>query len=68
MIGRIVCYFRGHRRGKLRMTVRAKFAVQSITTSKAWSGPGLIGTVHLQPVTSGSDENKAFYAATRDHG
>lgn len=46
------------------MTVRAKFYVHSITTHKAWNGPGLMGTVHLQPVTSGSDENKAFYAAT----
>lgn len=46
------------------MTVRAKFVVQSITMSKAWNGPGLVGTVKLIPVTSGSDENKAFYAAT----
>lgn len=46
------------------MSVRAKFFVQSITTSKAWNGPGLMGTVRLQPVTSGSEENKAFYEAT----
>jgi hypothetical protein len=46
------------------MTVRAKFVVQSITTHKAWNGPGLMGTVHLTPVTSGSDENKAFFDAT----
>lgn len=47
------------------MTVRAKFVVNSITTSRAWNGKGLMGTVHLQPVTtSGSDENKAFYEAT----
>lgn len=46
------------------MTVRAKFYVQSITTSKAWNGPGTMGTVHLNPVSSGSDENKKFYEAT----
>lgn len=46
------------------MAVRAKFVVQQIVTHKAWNGPGLMGTVHLMPVTSGSDENKEFYAAT----
>ena len=46
------------------MTVRAKFAVQSITTTKAWNSPGLMGTVRLSPVTSGSEENKKFYEAT----
>jgi len=46
------------------MTVRAKFVVQSITMQKAWCGPGLMGTVTLNPVTSGSDENKAFYASS----
>lgn len=46
------------------MTVRAKFKVQSITTRKHWQGDGLIGEVELTPVTGGSDENKAFYAAT----
>lgn len=46
------------------MTVRAKFKVQSITTSARWNGPGLMGTVKLQPVTSGSDENKKFYETT----
>ena len=46
------------------MTVRAKFVVQSITTHRAWCGPGLMGTVTLNPVTSGSDENKAFYASS----
>jgi hypothetical protein len=46
------------------MTVRAKFYVHSITTSKAWNGPGTMGTVHLNPVTSGSDDNKKFYEAT----
>lgn len=46
------------------MTVRAKFVVNSITMSKAWNGPRLMGTVKLLPVTSGSDENKSFYEAT----
>ncbi len=46
------------------MTVRAKFKVQSITTSARWNGPGTMGTVKLTPVTSGSDENKKFYEAT----
>lgn len=46
------------------MSIRAKFFVQSITTSKSWSGPGLMGTVLLQPVTDGSEENRKFYEAT----
>jgi hypothetical protein len=46
------------------MTVRAKFKVQSITTTGRWNGPGLMGTVKLQPVSSGSEENKKFYEAT----
>lgn len=46
------------------MTVRAKFKVQSITHRKHWQGDGLVGEVTLSPVTNGSDENKAFYAAT----
>ncbi|MDN8617853.1 hypothetical protein [Variovorax ginsengisoli] len=46
------------------MSVRAKFKVVSITTSARWNGPGTMGTVKLQPVTSGSEENKKFYEAT----
>lgn len=46
------------------MSVRAKFFVQQIVTHKAWNSPGLMGTVRLHPVTSGSDENKLFYEAT----
>ena len=46
------------------MTIRAKFLVQSITTTKRWNGPGHIGTVKLSPVSSGSEENKKFYEAT----
>ncbi|WP_428421982.1 hypothetical protein [Methylibium sp.] len=46
------------------MTVRAKFKVQSITRTASWNGPGEMQTIKLNPVTSGSDENKAFFAAT----
>lgn len=46
------------------MTVRAKFKVQSITTSARWSGPGNMGTVKLSPVSGGSEENKKFYEAS----
>lgn len=44
--------------------VRAKFKVHSITKSAGWNGAKEMHTVKLQPVTSGSDENKSFYAAT----
>ena len=33
------------------MTIRAKFFVQSITTQKAYTGPGLRGTVTLYAAT-----------------
>jgi hypothetical protein len=48
------------------MSVRAKFVVNSITRQKHWSSErgGEIQTIRLSPVTSGSDENKGFYAAT----
>lgn len=47
------------------MTVRAKFVVQSVTTQQHWDkSKGNIATIKLLPVTSGSDENKEFYAAT----
>ncbi|MGH6814051.1 MAG: hypothetical protein ACREDM_17510 [Methylocella sp.] len=46
------------------MAVRAKFVVQSITSSKAWNSNKLMGIVKLVPVTSGSEENKSFYEAT----
>lgn len=47
------------------MTVRAKFKVQSITTSAHWqSDKGHIGTVKLVPVMGGSEENKRFYEAS----
>jgi hypothetical protein len=44
------------------MAVRAKFKVQSITRTKG--GAGEVQTIHLLPVTSGSEENKAFWAYT----
>lgn len=47
------------------MTVRAKFKVTSITRREHWDkSKGEIQSVLLNPVTSGSDENKEFYAAT----
>jgi hypothetical protein len=46
------------------MTTRAKFKVQSITRTASWSGPGELHTIELNPVTSGSEENKRFFAAT----
>lgn len=46
------------------MSVRAKFFVQSITTSKRWNGPGTMGTVKLAPVSGSSEENKRFYEAS----
>jgi hypothetical protein len=47
------------------MSVRAKFKVDEIR-QHSWSlGLGKdVRTVVLVPVTSGSEENKAFYAAT----
>lgn len=47
------------------MSVRAKFKVEEITRRKHWDKEkGEIQTIKLQPVTSGSEENKAFYAVT----
>jgi hypothetical protein len=47
------------------MSVRAKFAVVSITRQK-WNAPGSTEAqiIKLGPVTSGSEENKAFYRYT----
>lgn len=47
------------------MSVKAKFLVNSITESKHWdaSKPNL-KTIKLSPVTSGSEENKNFYASS----
>lgn len=47
------------------MTVRAKFYVNEITRRKHWDrAKGDVFTVKMTPVTDGSEENKAFYAAT----
>lgn len=47
------------------MTMRAKFKVSSITQQAHWNKPGAsLYTLQLQPVTSGSEENKSFYEAT----
>lgn len=47
------------------MGVKLKVACVEIATRRAWHGStGNVGAVKLQPVTSGSDENKAFYDAT----
>ena len=47
------------------MATRAKFVCSSITTTKHWDkSKGLLHTIKLSPVVSGSEENKAFYEAT----
>jgi hypothetical protein len=47
------------------MAVRAKFIVNSIERKKHWDHTkGETQTIKLTPVTSGSEENKAFYDAT----
>lgn len=47
------------------MTMRAKFKVTSITQTAHWNKPGeSLFTLSLQPVSSGSEENKRFYEAT----
>lgn len=47
------------------MTVRAKFVVQSVTYRTYWADKSKrIGTVELGVVSGGSDEDKAFFAAT----
>ena len=46
--------------------VRAKFKVTQIAMQPHWdkSKGKKVGTITLQPVTGGSPENEAFYAAT----
>jgi hypothetical protein len=47
------------------MIVRAKFVVNSVTYRQHWQDRSKrIGTVELSVVSGGSDENKAFFAAT----
>lgn len=45
--------------------MRAKFKVNSITQTANWNKPGgLLYSLTLNPVTSGSEENKRFFEAT----
>lgn len=44
---------------------RAKFLCYSVTKSKHWDGTRrYLYTASLNPVTSGSDENKSFFTST----
>lgn len=46
-------------------SVRAKFVVQSVTYRQLWSDKTKrIGTIEFGVVSGGSDEDKAFFAAT----
>lgn len=46
-------------------TMRAKFRLVSVTETKHWQqGRPNLKTLKLQPVSGGSPENEAFYAAT----
>jgi hypothetical protein len=44
--------------------IRAKFIVNSITQTAGWGKNPRIYTVRMSPVSSGSEENDAFYAST----
>lgn len=46
------------------MAIRAKFKIDSISRHAGWNGNKEHHMVKLSPVTSGSEENKAFYAAS----
>lgn len=46
------------------MTVRAKFKVQAIERTQSYNSDKEIQTIKMLPVTSGSEENKTFYAFT----
>jgi hypothetical protein len=43
---------------------RAKFVVNSITQTAGWGKNPRIFTVRLSPVSTGSEENDAFYSST----
>jgi len=44
---------------------RAKFVCTTVSKSKHWDGSGrFLFTAKLNPVMSGSEENKKFYTAT----
>jgi hypothetical protein len=45
--------------------VRAKFTCTTVSKSLHWDGSKrFLYTANLTPVTTGSDENKSFFAAT----
>lgn len=45
--------------------IRCKFKVDKIVRTEGWNnGPDEVHEITLSPVTSGSEENEAFYAAT----
>jgi len=47
------------------MSTIAKFQCTSVTKTKHWDGTGrFLYTASLNPVMTGSDENKSFFAAT----
>ena len=48
------------------MAVRAKFTVDKIDKRLQWAGKSgeVVQTIHLRPVSDGSEENKSFYAST----
>lgn len=43
---------------------RCKFECVSITKRKGWSGHAILHDAQFQAVMDGSEENKAFFAAT----
>ncbi len=43
---------------------RCKFECVSVTKRKGWGGHAVLHDAELLAVMSGSDENKAFFAAT----
>lgn len=44
--------------------VRCKFECVSVTKYKGWGGVEFMYSYKMQPVSSGSPENKQFYAST----
>lgn len=51
---------------EIAMTVRAKFQCIGVTKRKGWGGAEFVYDAEFQAVTnsSGTDENKSFFAAT----
>lgn len=46
------------------MKVRAKFKCSSVTKLVGYNGPAFLYSAAFSPVTSGSEENKQFFAST----